>query len=159
MGVSGVGKSTVALRLADRLGWAMAEGDRFHPQSNIAKMEAGVPLTDDDRAPWLRSIRDWISECAADGRDAVVTCSALKRSYRNLLRESGARVRFVHLNGGRDVIGERLAERSGHFMPPSLLDSQFGDLEPLDSDEAGITVDIADAPERIVEKVLKGLNF
>jgi gluconokinase len=157
MGVAGSGKSTVARLLADRLGRPMAEADEFHPEANIAKMSAGIPLTDADREPWLRSLRDWISAHDAEGRGTVVTCSALKRSYRDLLRGASARVRFVHLSGSREVIGERLAGRSGHFMPPSLLDSQFADLEPLRDDEDGITVDVGAAPEQIADRVCEGL--
>lgn len=159
MGVSGAGKTTVARELAERLGWPMAEGDEFHPESNIAKMESGTPLTDDDRGPWLRSLRDWISERAGDGQSTVVTCSALKRSYRDILSGAAARVRFVHLSGSREVIGGRIAARSGHFMPPSLLDSQFGDLEPLQSDEDGATVDVAATPEQIAQTVLNRLEL
>ncbi|WP_026929764.1 gluconokinase [Glycomyces tenuis] len=159
MGVSGVGKSTIAKRLADRLGWAMAEGDEYHSEENIAKMEAGTPLTDQDRMPWLRNIRDWIGEQDAAGRNTVVTCSALKRSYRDMLRRTSARVLFVHLSASAEVIASRLSERTGHFMPPRLLDSQFGDLEPLAEDEPGITVDVADSPEHITDEVLKELRL
>ena len=144
--------------LADRLGWPMAEADEFHPAVNIAKMESGTPLTDVDREPWLRSLRDWISEQDAAGQATVVTCSALKRAYRDLLRGASARVRFVHLNGTREVIGGRLAGRSGHFMPPSLLDSQFADLQPLGADEDGITVDVDATPEHIVAEVRDDLE-
>jgi gluconokinase len=158
MGVSGSGKSTVARLLADRLGRPMAEADEFHPEANIAKMSAGIPLTDADREPWLLALRDWISEHDAAGQGTVVTCSALKRSYRDLLRGASARVRFVHLSGSREVIGERLASRSGHFMPPSLLDSQFADLEPLGEDEDGITVDVTATPEQIADRVCEGLD-
>ena len=159
MGVSGAGKTTIAERLAERLGWTMAEGDDFHPESNVAKMEAGTPLDDADREPWLGALRDWISERDADGESTVVTCSALKRSYRDLLREATARVRFVHLTGSIEVIGERIAGRSGHFMPPSLLQSQFDDLEPLAADESGITVDVADPPELITDNALERLEL
>jgi len=158
MGVSGSGKSTIARLLSDRLGWPMAEADEFHPAANIKKMSAGTPLTDADREPWLRSLRDWISEHDGAGRSTVVTCSALKRSYRDVLREATALVRFVHLAGTREVIGDRLASRSGHFMPPSLLDSQFADLQPLGADEDGITVDVAAAPERIADAVCEALE-
>ncbi|RRS01780.1 gluconokinase [Glycomyces terrestris] len=158
MGVSGSGKSTVAKLLAGRLGWPFAEGDEFHPEANVAKMRAGVPLTDADREPWLRTLRDWIGEQAAAGKSTVVTCSALRRAYRDLLREADADVRFVHLDGTRELIAERLAHRSGHFMPPALLDSQFAALEPLGPDEAGIVVDVADAPEDIVDAVVARLD-
>jgi gluconokinase len=157
MGVSGSGKSTVARMLANRLDWPMAEADEFHSPANIAKMEAGVALTDADREPWLVSLRDWINVHAASGQSTVATCSALKRSYRDLLRGSDSRVSFVHLAGTREVIAARLAGRTGHFMPPSLLDSQFDDLEALGSDEDGLTVDVRDTPEAIVDQVVAAL--
>lgn len=159
MGVSGSGKSTVARLLADGLGWPMAEADDFHSPANIVKMESGIPLTDADREPWLRSLRDWISERDAAGESTVATCSALKRSYRDLLRGATSRVRFIHLSGTREVIGARLSGRSGHFMPPALLDSQYADLQPLGADEDGITVDVEAAPEEIVERVRAGLGL
>jgi gluconokinase len=159
MGVSGSGKSTVALKLAARLGWPMAEADEFHSPANIAKMEAGIPLTDADREPWLVSLREWINEHDAEGRSTVATCSALKRSYRDLLRGATSRVRFVHLAGTREVIAARLSHRSGHFMPASLLDSQYADLQPLGPDEDGITVDVAATPEAIVDEVCDELRL
>lgn len=159
MGVSGAGKSTVARVLAEHLGWPMAEGDALHPAANIAKMSAGTALTDADRLPWLEAIRAWIDRHAAEGRSSVVTCSALKRSYRDTLRRASARVRFVHLAGTPELIGGRLAVRSGHFMPPSLMASQFDDLEPLQSDEDGVTVDVADSPVRIAEIALARLGL
>ncbi|MEU5870404.1 gluconokinase [Glycomyces sp. NPDC047369] len=158
MGVSGSGKSTVAELLAARLGWPFTEGDELHPAANIAKMSAGIPLTDEDREPWLRIIRDRISAEASQGRSTVVTCSALRRAYRDLLREADARVRFVHLAGPRDLIAARLAHRGGHFMPPALLDSQFAALEPLGSDEDGIAVSVADTPADIADEVLAFLE-
>ena len=158
MGVSGSGKSTVARMLADRLDWPMAEADEFHSPANIAKMEAGIALTDADREPWLVSLRDWINVHAAAGQSTVATCSALKRSYRDLLRGADSRVTFIHLAGTREVIAARLAGRTGHFMPPSLLDSQFADLEQLGSDEDGLTVDVRDTPEAIVGQVLADLE-
>ncbi|MEV8435958.1 gluconokinase [Actinosynnema sp. NPDC051121] len=157
MGVSGSGKSTVARLLADRLAWPMAEADEFHPPANIAKMSAGTPLTDADRAPWLAALRDWITDRAAAGESTVVTCSALKRAYRDVLREAGARVRFLFLHGTADVIADRMGRRSGHFMPPSLLRSQFDALEPLRSDEDGAAVDVAQPPEPIVEQAVARL--
>ncbi|WP_447007728.1 gluconokinase [Saccharothrix isguenensis] len=159
MGVSGAGKSTVARLLADRLGWPMAEADEFHPAANIAKMSTGTPLTDDDRAPWLAAIRDWVTQRAAAGDSTVVTCSALKRSYRDVLREAGARVRFLFLDGAGEVIGGRMALRSGHFMPPSLLQSQFDVLQPLQSDEDGAAVDVRGTPELIVEDAVTRLDL
>jgi gluconokinase len=158
MGVSGSGKSTVARLLSEGLDWLMAEADEFHSAANITKMESGVPLDDRDREPWLRSLRDWISEQDAAGRSAVVTCSALKRTYRDVLRKATARVVFVHLDGSRELIAGRLSGRTGHFMPPSLLDSQFDALEPLDDDEDGITVDVASSPAEITAAVIASLE-
>lgn len=159
MGVSGAGKSTVARRLADELGWPLAEADEFHPTANIGKMSAGIALTDADRAPWLEALRGWITERAAAGDDTVVACSALKRAYRDVLRQARAHVLFVHLMGDPALVTARLASRSGHFMPPSLLDSQFDDLEPLESDEDGITVGLARPPERIAASVVPRLGL
>ncbi|GLK54142.1 gluconokinase [Methylopila capsulata] len=150
MGPSGVGKTTTAEGLAARLGWAFAEADRFHPQANIDKMTAGIPLDDDDRAPWLALIRDWISAKAQAGESTVVTCSALKRRYRDVLRGADARVRFLELMGEVDTIQGRMASRKGHYMPPSLLASQFADLEPLDDDEDGVIVDVSATPEEVI---------
>ncbi len=150
MGPSGVGKTTTAEGLAARLGWAFAEADRFHPQANIDKMTAGIPLDDDDRAPWLALIRDWISAKAQAGESTVVTCSALKRRYRDVLRGADARVRFLELTGEVDTIQGRMASRKGHYMPPSLLASQFADLEPLDDDEDGVIVDVSATPEEVI---------
>ncbi|GAA1671402.1 gluconokinase [Glycomyces endophyticus] len=154
MGVSGSGKSTVAELLARRLGWVFAEGDEFHSAANVAKMRAGEALTDADREPWLAALRDWIGEQADAGRSTVVTCSALRHHYRDVLREASARVRFVHLDGSRDLIAERLGHRKGHFMPPALLDSQLAALEPLVEGEDGIRVDVAHTPEEIVAQVV-----
>jgi gluconokinase len=150
MGVSGSGKTTVGRALAERFGVPYAEADDFHPAANVAKMASGQPLTDEDRWPWLRIIAEWITERGED-RGGVVTCSALKRSYRDLLRTAADDVWFLHLDGSRELIGARIADRTGHFMPPALLDSQFADLEPLREDEAGLRVDVAARPEEIVE--------
>ena len=154
MGVSGSGKTTIAERLAGRLGWRLLEGDRFHPPANVAKMAAGTPLTDDDRWPWLRAIADTMGQ----GGDAVVACSALKRAYRDVLRAGQADVRFVHLRGGRSVIAARMAARHDHFMPPALLDSQLATLEEPAADERAIVVDVDGTPEAIVERVLEELR-
>jgi gluconokinase len=159
MGVSGAGKTTVAGLLADRLGWAFAEADDFHPRKNIEKMRAGTPLTDADRRPWLRAIAAWLAAWADAGENAVVTCSALKRAYRDVLRDAGPRIRFVHLDGDRDTLARRLGGRSGHFMPPALLGSQLADLEPLGADEDGVVVDIAGPPEEVAADALRRLGL
>jgi len=157
MGVAGSGKTTIARLLADRLGLDVAEADEFHPQANIDKMSAGTPLTDADRAPWLAAIRDWLTGETDAGKSAVVTCSALKRSYRDVLRGAHGRVRFVHLDGSPELLADRMAHRSGHFMPTALLPSQLATLEPLTGDEDGIRIDVAAAPEQIVDSVLAWL--
>ncbi|WP_246222630.1 gluconokinase [Phytoactinopolyspora limicola] len=159
MGVSGSGKTTVAKRLAQQLAWPYAEGDDFHPPANVDKMAAGEPLTDDDRWPWLRAIVDWMCAQAGDGRSTVVTCSALRRVYRDVLGEADGLVRFAYLAGDIDVIGERVGYRRGHFMPVSLLESQFDTLEPLEPDEAGIAVDVSGTPEQMVQDVIDGLEL
>jgi gluconokinase len=145
MGVSGSGKTTVASKLAERLHWTFEDGDRFHPKSNVEKMSAGQPLTDEDRWPWLNAIADEIERvCTARGH-VVVACSALKRTYRDVLLRGRDDVRIVFLNGTQELIAHRLALRKDHFMPPGLLDSQFRTLEPPDLDENAIDVSI-DAP-------------
>lgn len=159
MGVAGCGKTTAAQLMAERLGWIGAEADEFHPTANIAKMASGVPLDDDDRWPWLRAIRDWMSEQDAAGRDSVVTCSALKRHYRDVLRQASGRVRFVHLDGTVDLIGDRLEKRTKHFMPAGLLPSQFAILEPLDADEDGVVVPVSGTPDEIVDDALHRLGI
>ncbi|SDC98180.1 gluconokinase [Actinokineospora iranica] len=154
MGVSGSGKTTVAALLAARLGVPLAEADEFHPPANIAKMTAGIPLTDEDRCPWLAAIADWIAERARTG-GGVVTCSALKRPYRDLLRRAAPDdVWFVHLHGDKSVLADRITRRSGHFMPASLLDSQLADLEPLGPDEPGVRLDITHTPEELAAAAL-----
>ena len=157
MGVSGSGKTTVAKLLATRLGWDMEEGDDLHPESNVAKMAAGHPLTDEDRWPWLRSVAAWIAEHTEAHRPGVITCSALKRSYRDVLR--GPDVVFVHLTGDADRIGQRLAARHGHYMPASLLQSQIDTLEPLGPDEQAIEVDVAATPSEIAAEVIARLHL
>ena len=158
MGVSGVGKTTVATDVANELGWTCVEGDNFHSAANVAKMHGGTPLTDADRAPWLRAIAAWIGEREARGENAVVTCSALKRSYRDVLRDGHPSVRFVHLTAPVDVIAARMRERKGHFMPPQLLHSQEAALEPLGSDEPGMTVDASGTPEEVAAEVVRRLD-
>jgi gluconokinase len=143
MGVSGCGKSTVAGVLAGRLGWDLGEGDDLHPKANVEKMASGHPLTDDDRWPWLEKVAEWIRERTAAGHPGIITCSALKRSYRDILR--GEHVVFVYLHGSREQIATRLQARHGHYMPPALLDSQFADLEPPGADERAVRIDIGPA--------------
>ncbi|WP_410607881.1 gluconokinase [Amycolatopsis sp. lyj-109] len=152
MGVSGSGKTTIGTALAEALGVEYAEADTFHPKANIDKMTAGTPLTDEDRAPWLEAIAGWIREHQATG--GVVTSSALKRRYRDVLR-SGGDVWFAHLQGDRAQLAERMKTRTGHFMPVSLLDSQLADLEPLEPGEAGAVFDnTGGTPEEITEAAL-----
>ena len=158
MGVSGCGKTTAALNLHNALGWPVAEADDFHPEVNIDKMSRGIALTDEDRWPWLESMRDWMSERAADGVKTIVTCSALKRSYRDLLSGAQGRVFFIHLLAQPEELQERMAHREGHFMPPSLLPSQFAALEPLSDDEDGVTVVSRATPEETFEAILAALE-
>ena len=158
MGVAGCGKTTAAINLHNALGRPVAEADDFHPEANIAKMSRGVPLTDEDRWPWLESMRDWMSERAVDGVKTIVTCSALKRSYRDLLSSAQGRVFFIHLLAQADELQERMAHREGHFMPPSLLPSQFAALEPLSNDEDGVTVVSRATPEETFEAILTALE-
>jgi gluconokinase len=141
MGVSGCGKTTVAQAICDQLGFTMAEGDDFHSAANVKKMADGIPLTDEDRWPWLDTINKWMVEQDQQGKSTVVSCSALKKKYRQVLGK-GINVLFVHLCGTEDLISGRLTKRKGHYMPPSLLPSQFADLEPLGPDEPGVTVSI-----------------
>ncbi len=159
MGVAGCGKSTVARGIEDRLGWSFAEGDDFHPAANIEKMSAGTPLTDEDRWPWLDTIVAWTNGEAAAGRNTIVTCSALRRVYRDRLRSAPGQTVFVHLHGTEALLAERLRSRPGHFMPPSLLGSQLATLEPLEPDEVGILLDI-DAPiPDLVEQAIRRLGL
>ncbi|MDO9563033.1 MAG: gluconokinase, partial [Bradyrhizobium sp.] len=158
MGVSGSGKSSVGERLAERLGWRFEDGDRFHPAGNVAKMSAGQPLTDQDRWPWLQAIADEIDRVCRAGERAVIACSALRRAYREVLVHGRDDVRIVYLDGTQDLIAGRLAARKGHFMPPGLLDSQFGTLEPPAENEHPVTVSI-DAPvETIVDDIIRRLG-
>ena len=150
MGVSGCGKSTVGAALARRLGVPFADGDDLHPAANIAKMAAGQPLDDRDRAPWLASIGAWLA--AHGATSGVVSSSALKRDYRDALRRHAPGLRFLHLHGSPEVIAARQADRPGHFMPASLLASQFATLEALGPDEPGLVVDVAASVEAIVEE-------
>ena len=155
MGVTGAGKTTVGLRLAETLGWRFHDADDFHPAANKAKMHAGIPLTDEDRWPWLRALRVAIEQALADDVGAVVTCSALKRAYRDLLAGGLTHVRYVHLTGDPGVVAARLAERRGHFMNPALLDSQIATLEaPADA----IDVDVALTLDQQIAEIRRALS-
>ncbi len=153
MGVSGSGKTTVATILAARLGWVLEEGDALHSALNIEKMRAGSPLTDADRQVWLLRVADWVDERLDEQQSGVITCSALKRSYRNLINRRGSGVEFVFLAGAKTMIAQRLAARHGHFMPPTLLDSQLAALEEPEPDEQAIWVDVGGSPEVIAEVI------
>ncbi|MCD2515815.1 gluconokinase [Massilia sp. G4R7] len=157
MGVSGCGKSAVGTRLAQTVGARFIEGDRFHPVANLKKMSAGIALDDHDRLGWLEALRAEIERTWQAGEVVVLACSALKRYYRDILRAASGDVRFVHLHGERALIAQRMGARTGHFMPVALLDSQLRDLEPLQPDEAGVTLDVKDALERLVEQALLSL--
>jgi len=159
MGVAGSGKSTIGETLAGRIGWRFEDGDRFHPASNVAKMSAGVPLTDDDRWPWLQAIADEIDRLCAAGERAVVACSALRRVYRDVLIHGRNDVRLVYLDGSQQLIADRLNRRKGHFMPPDLLASQFKTLEPPERDERPITVPIDASVEAIVDDIVGQLTL
>ena len=143
--------------LADELGWEYCEGDDLHPAANVAKMAAGHALTDDDRRPWLAQVRAWIDERVRAGQPGVITCSALKRAYRDVLRDG--HVVFAHLSGTREQLLTRLAARHGHFMPATLLDSQLADLEPPGPDEQAITIDIGPAPSVQVKTIRERLGL
>ncbi len=158
MGVAGVGKSTIARRLADDLDFQLAEGDDFHPQANVAKMSSGQPLTDEDRWPWLEALADWTAQRRAAGQSTVVTCSALRKAYRDVLRRPDPDTFFVHLYGDEGLLRDRMLSRE-HFMPASLLRSQFETLEPLEPDETGIAVDTAGSVEAIAEQVEAALQI
>lgn len=162
MGVAGSGKSTIAAALSKQLGWACAEADEFHPQSNIDKMSQGIPLQDEDRWPWLQQIQGWMTEKARAGESTVLTCSALKRSYRQLLSEAEGRVLFIHLHGGADLISQRMQGREGHFMPPTLLPSQLATLEPLTGEElaaGSLRLDISRSPQELITDILAALKL
>ena len=156
MGVSGSGKTTVARILADRLGWSFAEADDLHPAENVAKMTAGIPLTDEDRWPWLETIRDWID---TNPDNAVITCSALRRRYRDILRAADARVRFLHLHGSAEELRARLTGRANHFMSVAMLDSQLATLEHLDDDEGGVRVSINGTPQQVADRAIAALHL
>jgi len=159
MGVSGSGKSTFAEALGERLGWRFVYGDSFHPASNVEKMKAGHPLTDEDRWPWLNAIADEIERVCRSGQHVIIACSALKHTYRDVLLRGRDDVRFVFLKGTKELIAERLAQRKGHFMPAGLLKSQFDTLEPPEAGEHVITVSIDESVEAIVDGVVRQLKL
>jgi len=156
MGVSGSGKTTIGAMLAGRLGWKYAEADDFHPPANVAKMHSGIPLTDEDRWPWLGAIAAWMDE---QTEPAVVTCSALKHKYRDMLRQGRPDLRLIYLDGSKELISTRLAARHGHFFPKQLLDSQFVDLEPPRADEHPLTVSIDQPLEDSVQEIYDRLGL
>lgn len=155
MGVAGSGKSVIGAALARALGMPFLDADDLHPADNVARMRAGIPLTDADRAGWLDAIAVRLSAATRAGAGLVVACSALKRAYRDRLRAGAPTVRFVFLRGDRELIAARLGQRRGHFMPPALLDSQLATLEEPDADERAWTVDVSQTPERIVGDLLR----
>ncbi|MGZ3459248.1 MAG: gluconokinase [Archangium sp.] len=156
MGVSGAGKTTVGERLAASLGWSFLDADAFHPPGNVAKMAAGVPLTDEDRAPWLERLRERMGSALETGEDLVLACSALKRSYRERLTVDAARQRWVYLHAPRELLAERLARRRGHYMPPALLDSQLAALEPPAD---ALWVDVSADPDTVVATIIQRLGL
>jgi gluconokinase len=158
MGVSGSGKTTIAVHAAQQLGWVYAEGDDFHPTANVEKMQAGHPLTDEDRWPWLHALAGWIGLREAAHEDAVLTCSALKRAYRDVLAEGHPSVRFVHVTASEQTIRQRLEHRRGHYMPASLLGSQLAALEPLQPDEPGFTLPGDGPAAAVVERLVALLD-
>jgi gluconokinase len=153
MGVSGCGKSTIGSALASSYAIPFLEGDAFHPQRNVTKMASGVPLDDIDRAGWLQALAAELEQAQIHDRGLVLSCSALKRRYRDLLRAADPQVRFVHLAGPRELIAERMHARPDHYMPPALLESQLRILEPLQPDEDGLTLDITQPPAALVERI------
>lgn len=158
MGVSGAGKSTVAALLADRLGLPFGEGDEFHSPANVAKMASGTPLDDTDRAPWLAALGTWLADRAADGTGAVLSCSALRRSYRDTLRAACPQAYFLHLTGSPELLRSRLSARTGHYMKADLLDSQLATLEPLAEDEPGLTLPVGPTAEALAAQAVELLS-
>lgn len=157
MGVSGSGKTTIGKLLAERLGWHYQEGDALHPPENVAKMSAGTPLSDADRAPWLRRVADHIDAWRSTAEAGVITCSALKRAYRDIIIGDRPDVGLVHLRGSRELIGRRMAARKGHFMPTALLDNQFATLQEPSPEERAIIVDVDGTPAEIVDEISRQL--
>jgi ribose 5-phosphate isomerase A len=158
MGVSGSGKSTIAEELSARLGWPFQEGDSLHPETNVAKMHAGIPLTDADRLPWLERVAAWIDRQRKKKEPGIITCSALKRAYRQIIVGNRPQVRLVYLRGGRDVMAEHLAGRHGHFMPPELLRSQIDTLEEPDPSEDALTVDVGASAAEVADEIIRLLG-
>lgn len=159
MGVSGSGKSTIAQRLAKRIDWIYEDGDRFHPEANVAKMQTGHPLTDADRRPWLEAIAAELDRGCASGKHLVIACSALKRAYRDILVHGRDDIRIIHLDGSRELIAGRLALRKNHFMPAGLLDSQFDTLEPPGADEHPLVVSIDSTVDAIIDDIAGKLGM
>jgi gluconokinase len=157
MGVAASGKTTIATRLAARLSYTFADADEFHPTANVAKMARGEALTDADREPWLKTLAAWIATQHEACHSTVLACSALKRRYRDTLRTAAPQVLFIHLTAPREALRERIKSRLGHFVPPELLESQLATLEPLQSDEPGITLDATALPDAIIARVLDHL--
>jgi gluconokinase len=159
MGVSGSGKTTLARGIAERMGWRFQEGDDLHPRANVEKMSRGEPLTDDDRWPWLDAIGEWVDQQAAAGESVVLTCSALRRAYRDRLRRGRPEVRFCHVTASAALLQDRLEHRRGHYMPASLLPSQLATLEPLADDEPGVTVSAEGDPAVVLASALHLLGL
>jgi carbohydrate kinase (thermoresistant glucokinase family) len=156
MGVSGSGKSTVGRLLAGRLGTPFVDGDDLHPAANVAKMASGIPLTDEDRAPWLAAVGRTLAQAGPEG--IVVACSALKRGYRDLIRAEAPDARFAELDGAPALIADRMGARTDHFMPPALLSSQLATLQPLEVDEPGVRVDVTGSPEIVADAIVDALS-
>ncbi|EWT03550.1 gluconate kinase [Intrasporangium oryzae NRRL B-24470] len=159
MGVSGSGKTTLAQGIAEAMHWEFAEGDTFHSEANVAKMRDGHALTDEDRWPWLESIGSWISAREKAGESATVTCSALRRAYRDLLRRDRPHVRFLHVTAPETLIQDRMEHRPGHYMPPSLLPSQLATLEPLGHDEPGTVITNEGTRAEVLDRALEALGL
>ena len=154
MGPSGCGKTTIGSQLAQRLGWSFLDADDLHPAANVVKMSVGIPLTDEDRAPWLEQVAGWIQQRRGAGEPGVVACSALKRKYRDQLRGADPGLRVIYLDGGHDLLARRLAVRHGHFFPKTLLEEQLKDLEEPGPDEDPIVVPIGLSPSRAVDAIV-----